>query len=100
MFISSLRDVKEPTHYSRRVGDEVPGDVAVYGWVGIAGPHQLNSCQNFNLLKQITNKLIYLTLRIDKEGAVSLKGENEVKLMDVMYIIKHKRSNVDTTSYL
>ena len=28
----------------------------VYGWVGIAGSHQLNSCQNFNLLKQINNK--------------------------------------------
>ena len=25
-------------------------------WVGIAGPHQLNSCQNLNLLKQINNK--------------------------------------------
>ena len=25
--------------------------------MGIAGPHQLNSCQNFNLLKQINNKL-------------------------------------------
>ena len=24
-------------------------------WVGIAGPHQLNSCQNFSLLKQINN---------------------------------------------
>ena len=38
MFISSLWDVKEPTHYSRRVGDEVPGVVAVLsefmgGWV-------------------------------------------------------------------
>ena len=57
MFISSQWDVKEPTHYSRRVGNEVPGVVAVLcecmgGWVGIAGPHQLNSCQNFNLLKQ------------------------------------------------
>ena len=29
MFISSLWDVKEPTHYSRRVGDGVPGAVAV-----------------------------------------------------------------------
>ena len=29
MFISSLWDVKEPTHYSRRVGDIVPGVVAV-----------------------------------------------------------------------
>ena len=29
MFISSLWDVIEPTHYSRRVGDEVPGVVAV-----------------------------------------------------------------------
>ena len=29
MFISSLWDVKEPIHYSRREGDEVPGVVAV-----------------------------------------------------------------------
>ena len=29
MFICSLWGVKEPTHYSRRVGDEVPGVVAV-----------------------------------------------------------------------
>ena len=29
MFVSSLRDVKEPTHYSRRAGDKVPGVVAV-----------------------------------------------------------------------
>ena len=29
MFISSLWDVEEPPHYSRRVGDEVPGVVAV-----------------------------------------------------------------------
>ena len=59
MFISAPWDVKEPTHYSRRVGDEVPGvdcPLCVYGWVGIAGPHQLNSWQNFNLLKQINNK--------------------------------------------
>ena len=29
MFISCLWDVKEPTHYSKRVGDKVPGVVAV-----------------------------------------------------------------------
>jgi len=29
MFISSMWDVKEPTHYSKRVGHEVPGVVAV-----------------------------------------------------------------------
>ena len=29
MFISSLWDVKEPKHYPRRVGDKVPGVVAV-----------------------------------------------------------------------
>ena len=29
MFISSLWDVKEPTHYSISVGDVVPGVVAV-----------------------------------------------------------------------
>ena len=40
-------------YYSRRVGDEVPGVVDV---LCIAGPHQLNSCLNFNLLKQINNK--------------------------------------------
>ena len=38
MFVSSLWDVEEPTHYSRRVGDEVAGVVAVLceymgGWV-------------------------------------------------------------------
>ena len=65
MFISSQWDVKEATHYSRRVGDEVPGVVAVLcecmdGWV-IAGPHQLNSCQKFNLPKQ-TNPTARITL--------------------------------------
>ena len=29
MFISSMWDVKEPTHYSKRVGHEVPGIVTV-----------------------------------------------------------------------
>ena len=29
MFISSLWDVKEPKHYSRRVGEKVSGVVAV-----------------------------------------------------------------------
>ena len=29
MFIRSMWDVKEPTHYSKRVGREVPGVVAV-----------------------------------------------------------------------
>ena len=29
MFISSMWDVKEPTHYSKRVRHEVPGVVAV-----------------------------------------------------------------------
>ena len=29
MFISSMWDVKQPTHYSERVGHEVPGVVAV-----------------------------------------------------------------------
>ena len=29
MFMSSLWDVKVPTHHSKRVGDEVPGVVAV-----------------------------------------------------------------------
>ena len=67
MLISSLGAVKEPTHYSRRVGDQVPGVVAVFyeymgGWVGIAGPHQLNSCQNFNLLKQINNRQVFRTV--------------------------------------
>ena len=40
------------------LGLEVLGVVAVLCqcMVGIAGPHQLNSCLNFNLLKQICKK--------------------------------------------
>ena len=30
MFINSMWDIKEPTHYSKRVGHEVPGVVAVF----------------------------------------------------------------------
>ena len=38
MFISSLWDVKERTHYSKRVGHEVPGVVAVLcEWLGGVG---------------------------------------------------------------
>ena len=38
MFISSLWDFKEPTHYSRRVGNEVPDVVAVlFSPVEVAG---------------------------------------------------------------
>ena len=40
MFISASWDVKEPTHYSKRVGHEVPGVVAVL-CESIAGPYQL-----------------------------------------------------------
>ena len=30
MFISSMWDVKEPKHFSKRVGHEVPGVVAIF----------------------------------------------------------------------
>ena len=40
MFISSKWEVKEPTHYLKRVGYEVPGVVAVL-CESIAGSHQL-----------------------------------------------------------
>ena len=33
-------DVREPTHYSKRVGHEVPGVVAAL-YESVAGPHQL-----------------------------------------------------------
>ena len=42
--ISSTWDVKEPTHYSQRVGHEVPGVVAVL-CESIAGPHQLKDAK-------------------------------------------------------
>ena len=55
MFISSLWNVKEPTHYSRRVGDEAPGVVAVLcsecalssriGRLGIMSPKRLVVCE-------------------------------------------------------
>ena len=38
--LTILWDVKKPTHYSKRVGHEVPGVVAVL-CESIAGPHQL-----------------------------------------------------------
>ena len=53
-----LWDVKEPTHYSKRVGHEVPGVVAVL-CESIAGPHQLIAAKKkkkLNLLKQIKDK--------------------------------------------
>ena len=37
MFISSLWDVKQPKNYSRRVGDKVPGVVAVLSCPEVAG---------------------------------------------------------------
>ena len=40
MFISSMWDIKESTHYSKRVGPKVPGDMAVL-CESIAGPLQL-----------------------------------------------------------
>ena len=45
-------DVKEPTHYSKRVGHEVPGVVAGL-CESIAGPHQLIAARKLNLLNQI-----------------------------------------------
>ena len=50
-------DVKEPTHYSKRVGHEVPGVVAVL-CESIAGPHQLIAAQKKkpNLLNQIKER--------------------------------------------
>ena len=49
-------DVKEPTHYSKRVGHEVPGVVAVL-CESIAGPHQLIAAKKkLNLLNQIKER--------------------------------------------
>ena len=54
MFISSLCDVKKPTHYTRRVGDEVPGVVAVLceyvfssksGRLGVMSLKRLEVCE-------------------------------------------------------
>ena len=48
-------DVKEPTHYSKRVGHEVPGVVAVL-CESIAGPHKLIAAKKLNLLNQIKER--------------------------------------------
>ena len=51
-----LWDVKEPTHYSKRVGHEVPGVVAVL-CESLAGPHQLIAAKKkLNLLNQIKDR--------------------------------------------
>ena len=59
MFISSMWNVKEPTHYSKRVGHEVPGVVAVL-CESIAGPHQLIAAktQPAQPNKETTNRSI------------------------------------------
>ena len=59
MFISSKWDVKEPTHYSKRVGYEVSGVVAVL-CESIASPHQLiaaktQPAQSNKQTKKMTN---------------------------------------------
>ena len=46
--------IKEPAHYSKRVGHEVPGVVA-FLCESIAGPYQLIAAK-LNLLNQISNK--------------------------------------------
>ena len=45
--------IKKPTHYSKRLGHEVPGAMAVF--CECMGGY-FSSCQNLNLLKQINNK--------------------------------------------
>ena len=45
-------DVKEPTHYSKRVAHEVPGVVTVL-CESTAVPHQLIAAKKLNLLNQI-----------------------------------------------
>ena len=78
MFISSLWDVKEPTHYSRRVGDEVPGVVAVLrecmgGWAEqvpiscIAA--NTSTCSN----KEITNKQTNIPITIEISCTILLR---------------------------
>ena len=56
VFISSTWDSKEPTHYSKRVGHEVPGVVAVL-CESVTGPYQLIAAntQPAHSNKQINN---------------------------------------------
>ena len=48
-------DVKEPTHYSKRGGHEVPGVVTVL-CESTAGPHQLIAAKKLNLLNKIKER--------------------------------------------
>ena len=62
-----LWDIKEPTHYSKIVGHEVPGVVAVL-CESIAGPHQLIAAktQPVQPNKETRNSgLAWLTLQVD-----------------------------------
>ena len=91
MFTSLMWDVKEPAHYSRRVWHEVPGVVTVLCVsVGIAGPHQLNSCQNFDVLKQINNKQTN-NKQTNKKLSPRSRRRAELKIMDApTYTTKYR----------
>ena len=79
MFISSMWDVKEPTHYSKRVGHEVPSVVTVL-CESIAGPHQLIAAktQPVQPNKETNNQWLVLTiLRANGPKVLSLKHTRE-----------------------
>ena len=65
MFISSLWDVKEPTHYSKRLGHEVPGFVAVL-CEGIGGVGEVKIWTDSGCLERLymlTSDLIQQSLK-------------------------------------
>ena len=71
-------DVKEPTHYSKRVGHEVPGVVAAL-CESIAGPHQLIAAKKTQPAQSNEKKKIK---RIEMFGKRNLFISNFATLTD------------------
>ena len=62
MFVSSLWDVKEPTRYSRRVMEEVPGVVAV-----LLSPEEVTGLAVMSLKRRMVYEATYANTAISQK---------------------------------
>ena len=71
MFISSMWDVREPTHYSKNVGHEVPGVVAVL--CECMGGLRVGDMLRMGLSVPFAHHLALLCKRCRKKKTVSIE---------------------------
>ena len=75
MFISFLWDVEEPTHYSRRVGDVVPGVVAV-----LFSPAEVTGFAVMSLKKLTVYEATQAETAISQKGTLPSAGTCRCRL--------------------